>query len=263
MANIDVDALRAFLDQSANTAAPAQEPETQEPETQEPVTQTAETTGQSTPLDSVVDNSAEPQAEPTPVTPQAAQQTDKDNNAFAEMRVANKQMQDMLSKIADAYGIQYTDANDMMTKLNDDAITKIAEKKGIPVEFLKRMESLEADANAFRAQQNQARLVNGFREIQSEFGCSNEELQSFAKSLDDAKVDLNTVNLKNEYIARNYQAIMQKQIEAAVQAALKGDAAAGANSTTPVQPGTNTGSNEATTVKSVGDLRALLNQLGK
>lgn len=262
MANIDVDALRAFLDSQSDNSNVTQEPEPQEPETTEstqPETQPEGST--STPLDSVTDNTAEPES--SVVEPQIANQTDKDNNAFAEMRVANKQMQDMLSKIADAYGIQYTDSNDMMTKLNDDAITKIAERKGIPVEFLKRMESLEADAYAFRAQQNQQRLINGFKELQSEFGCTQDELQSFAASLDADKVDVNTVNLKNEYLARNFESIMNKRIEAAVQAALAGDAAAAAQSTQPTQPGAAASGNGGQNIGSVGDLRTLLSQLSK
>lgn len=262
MANVDIDALRKFLEQSAqggeepaptDNVDPAPEP------TPEPAPAPTEPAPTSTPLDSVVDNPDQSGV----VEPHIAEQMDKDNNAFAEMRVANKQMQDMLSKIADAYGIQYTDSNDMMNKLNDDAITKIAEKKGIPVEFLKRMESLEADANAFRAQQNQQRLAQGFKDIQTEFGCTPEELQAFAAQLDAERVDVRTVNLKSEYVARNFEAIMNKRIEAAVQAALKGDATAAQQSTAPVQPGATSGNTAQSTVNSVGDLRTLLNQLSK
>ena len=81
--------------------------------------------------------------------PHVATQQDKDANAFAEMRVQNKAMSDMLKKIADATGIQYTDQNDMLAKLNSDALTKLAEKQGVPVEILQRMETLERNSQLY------------------------------------------------------------------------------------------------------------------
>lgn len=165
--------------------------------------------------------------------PHVATQQDKDANAFAEMRVQNKAMSDMLKKIADATGIQYTDQNDMLAKLNSDALTKLAEKQGVPVEILQRMETLERNSQLYLQQQNESRLRAGFVNLKQDYGLSDEEMMNFAKQLDDDKVDLSKVDLVAEYRNRNFEAIVQKRIDAAVAAALSKDQQAQAQSTQP------------------------------
>ena len=169
--------------------------------------------------------------------PHVATQQDKDANAFAEMRVQNKAMSDMLKKIADATGIQYTDQNDMLAKLNSDALTKLAEKQGVPVEILQRMETLERNSQLYLQQQNESRLRAGFVNLKQDYGLSDEEMMNFAKQLDDDKVDLSKVDLVAEYRNRNFEAIVQKRIDAAVAAALSKDQQAQAQSTQPTAQG--------------------------
>lgn len=169
--------------------------------------------------------------------PHVATQQDKDANAFAEMRVQNKAMADMLKKIADATGIQYTDQNDMLAKLNSDALTKLAEKQGVPVEILQRMETLERNSQLYLQQQTEARLRVGFANIKQEYNLSDDEMMAFAKQLDDANVDLSKIDLKAEYQNRNFEAIVQKRIDAAVAAALSKDQQAQAQSTQPTAQG--------------------------
>ena len=169
--------------------------------------------------------------------PHVATQQDKDANAFAEMRVQNKAMSDMLKKIADATGIQYTDQNDMLAKLNSDALTKLAEKQGLPVEILQRMETLERNSQLYLQQQNESRLRAGFVNLKQDYGLSDEEMMNFAKQLDDDKVDLSKVDLVAEYRNRNFEAIVQKRIDAAVAAALSKDQQAQAQSTQPTAQG--------------------------
>lgn len=169
--------------------------------------------------------------------PHVATQQDKDANAFAEMRVQNKAMSDMLKKIADATGIQYTDQNDMLDKLNSDALTKLAEKQGVPVEILQRMETLERNSQLYLQQQNESRLRAGFINLKQDYGLSDEEMMTFAKQLDDDKVDLSKVDLVAEYRNRNFEAIVQKRIDAAVAAALSKDQQAQAQSTQPTAQG--------------------------
>lgn len=191
--------------------------------------------------------------------PHVATQQDKDANAFAEMRVQNKAMADMLKKIADATGIQYTDQNDMLAKLNSDALTKLAEKQGVPVEILQRMETLERNSQLYLQQQTEARLRVGFANIKQEYNLSDDEMMAFAKQLDDDNVDLSKVDLKAEYQNRNFEAIVQKRIDAAVAAALSKDQQAQAQSTQPTAQGA---AQQATTkpeqINSVAALRSWL-----
>ena len=254
MAEFNVDALRALLAEADGQTA--------EPTTQEPTddgTATAEPVQDTT---SAVQEQEDTQVDQPDV--HVATQQEKDNNAFAQMRVQNKQMQDMLAKIAEANGIQYTDQNDLMNKLNDDSVTKLAASKGMDKETLLRIEALERDANAYRAQQTQGRLVTEMRNLMTEFSLSEQELTSFAQQLDAEHVDINRVNLRNEYLGRNMQSIIDKQVQAAVQAALKGDAEIAAKASTPLAPGASSGSVTGTKVNTVADLRNFLaNQASK
>lgn len=251
MAEFDVDALRALLAQ-ADAGQPEQQPAVEQ-QPQEQV-QTPETPAQpeQTP--------AQPEGQPQPDAPEVhvATQEDKDANAFAQMRVANKQMSDMLAKIAQANGIQYSTQEEMIAKLNDDSVTKLAAAQGVPKELLLRMEGLERDAAAYRAQQNQNRLVTQMRNIMDKYAVPANELQAFAAQLDNEHVDVNSIDLEREYFFRNQEAIMQKRINAAVEAALRGDQAAAAQSTTPLAQGGNGGSTQGTRIETVADLRSVL-----
>ena len=190
--------------------------------------------------------------------PHVATQQDKDANAFAEMRVQNKAMSDMLKKIADATGIQYTDQNDMLAKLNSDALTKLAEKQGVPVEILQRMETLERNSQLYLQQQNESRLRAGFVNLKQDYGLSDEEMMNFAKQLDDDKVDLSKVDLVAEYRNRNFEAIVQKRIDAAVAAALSKDQQAQAQSTQPTAQGAVQQAAKTEQITTVAGLRSWL-----
>lgn len=250
MAEFDVDALRALLAQ-----ADAGQTEQQPAAEQQQQTQEQEQTPEAQPAEQ------QQQAEQQPVDQpdvHVATQDDKDANAFAQMRVANKQMSDMLAKIAQANGIQYSTQEEMIAKLNDDSVTKLAAAQGVPKELLLRMEGLERDAAAYRAQQNQNRLVSQMHNIMDKYNVSATELQAFATTLDNEHVDVNTVDLEREYFFRNQEAIMQKRINAAVEAALRGDAAAAQQSTTPLAQGANGGGTQGTRIETVADLRSVL-----
>lgn len=252
MAEFDVDALRALLaqaDEDKQPEAPSVPDVTEVPPAQ---VETPE-----------VPTEPEQPAQPaTPVEPQVATQADKDANAFAQMRAQNKLMSDMLAKMAKANGVEYNDMDDLLAKFNDDAIGKLAAQQGVPKELLARMESLERDANLYRAQQNENRLVGQMRNIMSEFELSPEELTQFANDVDASGVDLNTVNLRAEYLNRNMDKIIEKRVTAAVQAALRGDAEINAQSTQPGKPGEPSGNQTGTRIETVADLRSILANAG-
>ena len=257
MAEFDVDALRAMLssydEQQKSTDTTEPEATVEQPTQEETVA--APAPEQPAPVEQT---EATPEPEVT-----VAGQVEKDANAFAQMRTQNKMMSDMLAKIAKANGIQYNNQDELMAKLNDDSVTKLAAAQGVPKELLLRMEGLERDAAAYRAQQNQSRLVGQMQNIMQKYGASAEELQSFAATLDKERVDVNTVDVEREYFFRNQDAIMQKRINAAVEAALRGDAEASAHASTPAAPGATSGSNTGTKVNTVADLRSFLASASK
>jgi hypothetical protein len=201
----------------------------------------------------------------TVIQPQVGDQLDKDANAFAQMRVQNKLMSDMLAKVAQANGIQFTSQDDLLQKLNDDVLTKQAQAQGVDPELLKRLDTLERSNQAYVQKQAETRLVNDFASLQQEFGLSGDELQAFARELDNSGVPVESINVRNEYMSRHLDSIIQARTDAAVQAALNRDAKADAQSTKPNGSGTTVGSQtlQSTEIKSVSDLRSVLAKIDK
>ena len=204
-----------------------------------------------------VEQPATENVEAQQVEPVVSEQADKDANAFAQMRTQNKLFADTLQKIADATGIQYTNQDEMIAALNGDALNKIAEKKGIPVELLQRMEQLEANSRMWEAQQQQERLTNGFKNLSAKYGLDQNALMGFAQQLDADKVNLTTVDIEKEYVSRHLEDIVNARVQAAVQAALAKDAQVGAQSSKPGAPGA-ASSTEQSQIKSAADLISFL-----
>lgn len=192
-------------------------------------------------------------------------QNQKDANAFAAMRVQNKQMSEMLEKIAKATGIQYATQDEMMQKLNDDALAKMAQQQNVPVELLQRLDILEKHSQAYLAMQNQTRLTNEFAALRDKYKLDDVALTNFAKQLEADKVDPTTVNIEREYMMRNFDAILAQRTQAAVEEALKKDAQAGAHGTTPnvAQGSSANGGASQHKVTNSAELNALLASMPK
>ena len=246
MADIDVEKLRSFLADPNNTVQ------------QDSGTDSAGSDA------GAAGAEAQGAAEQQSLQPQVGDQFDKDANAFAQMRVQNKLMGDMLAKVAQANGIQYSNTDDLLQKLNDDVLTKQAAAQGVDPELLKRLDNLERSNQAYAQRQTQARLVQDFASLQQEFNLNSNELQQFAKELDQSGIPAESINVRNEYMSRHFDSIIQARTDAAVQEALGRDAKAKEQSTKPNGSGT-LGSNDvqSTTINSVADLRAVLSKIDK
>lgn len=234
-------------------------------------------------LDTMLSQMSQQQTTQTPQPPdtsgqQAAQQTeqttateqhqqtpeDKSNFAFGQMRVKISTLEGLLGKVAKASGIEYTDANDLLTKLNDDAINKLAQRQNVPVELLRRMEELEQNSNAYKQQQIQNAAAVGFQTIMTDYSLTQEELKAFALELD--KVGKNPfaqpIDIVAEYKLMHYDDIINKRVEAAVQAALTKSNVADQNSSTPnTQQGQGGGADNKITT--ISGLNALLDTMPK
>lgn len=190
----------------------------------------------------------------------AQTQQQKDAGAFAAMRVRNKQMESMLKRVADAAGIQYTNTDDMLMKLNDDALGKLAEKQGVPKELLMRLDSLEKSNQEYRQEQMNTKLRNDFMALQEKYNLTPEQLQTFATQLSNDRVDPLSADIMREYEVRNFDAIVQQRIQDAVQAALSKDQQVDEHSSTPnaAQGSSASGSDAGVTCKNSAELHQLL-----
>ena len=200
-----------------------------------------------------------------PVIQAQPEQVDKDNAAFAEMRAQNKLYGDLIKKMADANGIQYQNEADLINALNGDALNKIAERKGVPVEILQRMEQLEQNSRNWEAQQNQQRLTNGFQNLMTKYNLDQTGLTNFAGELDKAGVDINTVDIEKEYVSMHLDDIIAARTAAAVAEALKQEKELGSSGVSVMRKGSGamTGGGSSEKIGSVADLRAFLSANGK
>ncbi len=234
-------------------------------------TQQANTQGQQTQQQSVG-------AEPTQQQAQQTQQQQTDpaqqqdpppqpnpgegaGNAWAQMRVQNKQMESMLHKIADAYDIKANSTEELIQKLNDDAITKLSAKQGVPKELLQRLEILEQHEAEYQKIQTDNYLTQAFVDLQKEFNLDSQALMTFANQLQTAGIDpyKTKVDIRAEYVSRNLDSIIQARINQAVEQALRIDQGAAQQSTTPLPAnGPNSTQQVDNRINTTAGLQALL-----
>lgn len=145
---------------------------------------------------------------------------DKDNNAFAQLRVQNKTMEDALMTMASMLNIKGNDVNDVMTKLQDASLQKRSEESGISKEILARLDAQDRELAEYRQQRQQQQLTQQMIQVRDKYGLDATALQAFARDVDALGVDYSKVNLVDMYQNMNFDKIVQARVDAAVQAAL-------------------------------------------
>lgn len=184
---------------------------------------------------------------------------DKRNFAFGKMRTEINQLTDLLGKVAKANGVEYSDSKDLLAKLNDDAIQKMAQRQNIPVEILQELEALRRDSEQFKAQQRRDAAAIGFQKVMDTYGLTQEQLKEFAVELDNKGKNPfeQNIDLMAEYKMLHYDDILNAAVKKAVEEALKKDSAANQSSSTPNQQQGGTGG-EPQKITTVAGLTALL-----
>lgn len=157
------------------------------------------------------------------------------NFAFGQLRQENNELASILGKIAQANGIQYTNTRDLMGKLNDDAISKLAQKQNVPVELLREVDALRAGQQQWQQSQREQVAYAGFQTLMSQYGLSQDDLKAFAVELDGAGRNPFTqdINVVDEYRLRHFDDIVAKRVDTAVKEALAKSSAADSHSSTP------------------------------
>lgn len=193
------------------------------------------------------------------------QQQSRQNFAFGQLRQRATQadsFEALLGKVASAAGIQYTDTADLINKLNDDTIGKLAAQQNVPVELLRKVERLEQDSAILQQTRLKDAATLGFQSVMSTYELSQDELMAFAQELDVDGMNPFTsqVNLMNEYKIRHFEDIMNKRVDKAVQDALTRSNNADTHSTVPNKAN---GKNDTTgdNITTVAQLTALLDKM--
>ena len=199
---------------------------------------------------------SEPESEPEPQF-----QTDKQNAAFAKMRVELNQTNKALRELAKALGIEEVDPVKQRDKLLELAYEKLAEQKNVPKELYKELTTTKEQLAMLQMQQNQAKAKEKLMDLASVYELDKDELIKFARQLDEQGINLienPDVDLEYYYYRMNRQAIEEKKIQKAVEEALKRDKQNSQHSSTPNKQSAKGGNDEPPKINSVDALNALL-----
>jgi hypothetical protein len=220
--------------------------------------------------DDEVDDEADPDADPEakPDEKPAPPQVDKNAAAFAKMRTENAKLAKSIDSLAKSLNIEGT-LEEKLEKINAIALTKTAADSKLPVEILQRMNSLEEENESRRIEQNSNMFLENLTKMYTTKGMTREQLTEFAEHLDDtgvtqlyfsdpSKVDLDYIYFK-KYGAQSTESLIQ----AAVEKALREQAADAGSATTPPKKSGKGGDPTPAKINTVGALGDFLNSAGK
>ena len=238
---------------------------------QEPVAQTGDNTSAGS-----TDNAAPTETTATETTPNAETlvkdttldpeaKFNKQNSAFAQMRIQNKELSDLLMSLAQATGQEPKNITEAQTILKEGLTKVVSKNRNIPEDVLREMENDKRRLAEFEQTQARQKALAGFQAVKDKFTLSREEVNNFADKLIENKLNPfeQDMNLVKEYCYLNFDSLIAKAKEEGVQEERARSLKAQQNSTTPsAQKGLpdNAGS-QITPIKTVADLDKLLDSL--
>ena len=233
-ANITLEDMAAQLGGGAEpTPAPTTDPAPATDPTPAPAANPAPTVTDPAP----VTDPANPEPAPAvtePVTQQLVQ--NKANEAFANMRIQNKQMAETLKGVAGILGIQDTiDDQAIMTALQHKVLESQAQEQHVPVELLQEVQYLKQRDQQHTAIQRQSTVEQGFQDLKTKYNLDDQALNQFAKELiqNNNNPLEKDVDLMKEYRNMHFDDLIQDAINKAVANEQSRAAAATQTSTNP------------------------------
>ena len=238
---------------SDNTETTQQDATSTESTESSPVTETkTETASTQTP------------AEDTPLDPEEKFQSKRDS-AFAQMRIQNKEMSDLIMNLAKATGQTPKNMAEAQAMLNEGLTKVVAKNRNIPEDVLREMEEdkkLLAELKQTQARQN---ALAGFQQVKDTFQLSREDVNNFADKLIAKNINPyeQNVNLVEQYKLIYFEKLIADAKEKGVQEERARSLKAQQNSTTPTNQNglSETTGGQGKPIKTVSDLDALLSGL--
>jgi hypothetical protein len=184
-------------------------------------------------------------------------------HAFAAMRTANKQQQQLLNQIAQVVGITDTKDQDAMLKALQGLVIKAqSQKQGIPEEVLARLNVLEETNIEYQKQQAYLAAGRGFQSIKDTFKVDDAGLEAFARELirDGINPYETPIDLMAEYKNRHFDDLIEQAVQRGIEQEAKRAAKAGAQSSTPNQTSGGTDDSADTKIDSVASLNKWLDE---
>ena len=238
---------------------------------EEPASQTGEDTSAGS-----TENAAPAETPATAKTPNAETSTkdttlnpeekfSKQNQAFAQMRIQNKELTDLLMNLAQATGQNPKNIAEAQTMLKEGLTKVVSKNRNIPEDVLREMEEDKKALAEFKQTQARQKALAGFQQVKDLHELSREEVNSFADKLIEKNLNPfeQDIDLVKEYRNLYFDDLIAKAKEAGVQEERARSLKAQQNSTTPsTQKGLpeDTGS-QGNPIKTVADLDKLLDSL--
>lgn len=252
---MDVNLLDSLLDgktiETSNDPAPGGDPENLEGN--DPGTEVPE--GDPTP-------EGDPEPAPAPsADPNAQEEINRTNAAFAKMRVENTQMAKTIKQIAQALGINHADMGAVLAELQGAAVNKLAQANQISPEVYQELEENRERLQQLQLQQNLQLAKEKFIGLQEEFGLTQDELMNFLNLLDTNGINViqdPSIDVGLLYVRYNHTAMIEKAAQKAREEALKQDNKANQSSTTPSKQSGKPPEDDSDRIESIDGLNALL-----
>lgn len=146
----------------------------------------------------------------------------KSNQAFAQLRTQNKQMQDTLKKLGEAFGIEVKGENldSLIETINQAALAKQAKEQNVPVELLQRLEVAEKLVADNERMKLESTVKDNLLGLTNKYKLSSDQLDEFINYLNENNLNPLTypdVNIESEYLKLHFEDIVQARIDAAMQ----------------------------------------------
>ena len=200
---------------------------------------------------------------PPPATPPAEPPQDRTNQAFAQMRVENNNLRKTIGSLATALKLDPNMPQDQLMNALQGTINQVlAKQSGIPAEVLDKLNKLEEINTKYQEQRLYSKSQTELIELRDEFKLDDKDIEGFMQTLlaEGKNPLVQELDLKREFMDRNYQKIMDQKVAAAVLAEQQRAARAAGQGTTP-PAGSGTPPAETGKINSVNDLDTAFNSL--
>lgn len=210
-----------------------------------------------------------PQEEQNPQTQQQdtvvnpEEKFSKQNHAFAQLRVENKALADLVMNLAKASGQTPRNVAEAQEMLQQGLTKIVSKNRNIPEEALREMEADKLRIAQLEQDQARQKALAGFQKVKDTYQLSREEVNAFTDRLIENKINPfeQEIDLVKEYKNLYFDELIAKAVERGVQAERARSLKAQQNSTTPPAQTGGTGTGTVQPIKSVKDLDAFLDSL--
>jgi hypothetical protein len=180
-----------------------------------------EETEESTPTD---DESQDAEEQEETQTEETTNPNDSDehkrNQAFQTLRQQveeNKKYADFINRLAQDSGVS---PEEILNRYQERQLEAEAEQQNVPVDVLKRLNTLEQENSTTKEQLRAERMETQIESVKAKYGADDNAIRAAFEEMLDSGIDprvTDNVNFEKFYRAANLESIIQKEVENARQ----------------------------------------------